>query len=216
MAPAPSARHKRTKQQWSVEYETLRRQRLFRDPPKDRTAYPLLHDAIEPHIKSFNAILEPGGLISEALKDIGTKTFLDTSTPTADADARPANRLSVRIRDVFIDKPELPPSNKFAVKTREIMPAECRERHASYRGRLRARIEYRINNDPWIESLRDFGMIPVMLRVGQQASMAKSPKTTDNGLLEQQMSLGEHDSSSTCHGERRIGRAGRIFHCEWQ
>jgi hypothetical protein len=36
------------------------------------------------------------------------------------------NRLSVRIREVYLEKAVLPASNKFSTRNREIYPAECR------------------------------------------------------------------------------------------
>ena len=162
MAPSSLSR---TETKWSSEFDTARREKLFRNPPKDHTAYPSLAAAIEPHIHSFNAILDQGGLLEQAIRDIGTKVFLD-GDPNAQPEDRPQrNRLSVRIRDVFLDKSTLPIANKFALKNRSILPAECRERHATYRGRLRIRLEYRVNQGDWHESVREMGQVPIMLRV---------------------------------------------------
>lgn len=157
---APSA----TNTQWDHEYHTLRREKLFRDPPKDRTAYPALQEAVNPHIESFNQLFRDDGkrgLLAHALEDIGTKTFLD-----GDERAGPSgkNQLSVRIKDVSLSRPQVPPSNKLA-KNREILPAECRERHVTYRGRLSATFEYRINNGDPVEFVRELGQVPVMLKV---------------------------------------------------
>jgi len=159
MAPAA------TSTQWSTEFDTARRQRLFQNPPKDRTAYPMLAASVAPHIDSFNSLFARGGLIEQALKDIGTKVFLDGNPYLAPSEDAPRNRLCVRIQEVFLDKSVLPANNKFAIKNRNILPAECRERHATYRGKLRARIEYSVNNGNWQEQVRDLGYVPLMLRV---------------------------------------------------
>lgn len=160
--------------EWSVEYDTLRRERLFRHPPKDRTAYPALAAAIRPHIDSFNALFEDTKVLEAALKDIGIKSFIDGSSGTPEEkasrreDGRRApkrNKLSVRITELFLEKAVLPASNKYSTRNREIYPAECRERHATYRGKLRARLEYRINNGEWKESVRELGQVPIMIRV---------------------------------------------------
>jgi DNA-directed RNA polymerase I subunit RPA2 len=170
MAPAP------TNTEWSVGFETLRRERLFRHPPKDRSAYPSLEDAIRPHIDSFNALFGDGKILEEALKDIGTKSFLDGDVETPEqrqarkAEGRRApkrNRLNVRIREVFLERAVLPPTNKFNTRNRNIYPAECRERHATYRGKLRARLEYQVNNGEWKESVRELGQVPLMLRTNR-------------------------------------------------
>lgn len=156
MAPAAA------RTQWSTDFDTKRRQRLFQTPPKDKTAYPALAAAIDPHIESFNSIFAQGGQIEQALKDIGTKIFLD-GDPFNPPEER--NRLYVRISDVFLEQSALPPTNKYALKDRHILPAECRERHATYRGKLRVRIEYKVNNGDWVEQVRDMGFMPIMLRV---------------------------------------------------
>lgn len=163
-----------TDSRWTADFDTLRREKLFRSPPKDHTAFPALVAAVQPHIDSFNALLDNRKLIDAALKDIGTKVFLDGDRETPDErlvrtkegrSPELRNRLSVRIREVFLEKAVLPASNKFSTSNREIMPAECRERHATYRGRLRARLEYRVNGGDWQESVRELGQVPIMLRV---------------------------------------------------
>jgi DNA-directed RNA polymerase I subunit RPA2 len=155
---APSA----TDTEWNHEYNTLRRERLFRNPPKDRSAYPLLQLAVDPHIESFDAAFESGGLIAQALADIGTKTYLD-----GDQRAAPTgrNKLTIKYKSVHLQKSQLPPSNKFAVRNREILPAECRERHVSYRGKLSATFEYRINDGDPQEFTREIGQLPLMVKV---------------------------------------------------
>ncbi|KAI9668719.1 MAG: DNA-directed RNA polymerase I subunit RPA2 [Trizodia sp. TS-e1964] len=146
---------------WSTEFDTLRRQKLFQFPPKDHSAYPALHEAIRPHIDSFNSLLQDeGGLLEHALKDIGTRTFYDGD---ANEDG-PRNALSLRIKQLFVEKAHIPATNKFSTKNRDIFPAECRERHATYRGKLRARVEYRVNNEEWREVTRELGQLPIMLR----------------------------------------------------
>lgn len=156
--PAPEGQ---TKTKWSKEFETLRREKLFRDPPRDHTPYPALKAAVAPHIESFNAIFGKDGLIAQAVRDIGPKTFLDgdsRSPPTG------KNRLTVRIKDVQVSSPQLPTSNKVS-KVREILPAECRERHVTYRGKIRVRLELSINGDPPREIYRDFGHLPLVVLV---------------------------------------------------
>ena len=157
-----------TSTKWSHEYHALRRDHLFRNPPKDRTAYPALADALQPHLDSFNALFEHK-LINAALQDIGTKVYLDKvvehSTSHGDSRiGRQYNRLHVKIQDVYLDKAALPPTNKVSTKNRKIFPAECRERHATYRGKLRARIAYKVNESDWIETDREMGHVPIMLK----------------------------------------------------
>lgn len=168
MAPA------KTDTNWSVDFDVPRRENLFRNPPNDRTAYPALADAIKPHVDSFNALFDGSKVLEAGLKDIGTKTFIDGEAETPEQKkARQAegrrppkrNKLNVRIREVFLDRPAIPMTNKFTMRTRNIYPAECRERHATYRGKLRAKIEYQVNNGDWQESTRELGQVPIMMRV---------------------------------------------------
>lgn len=164
---APSA----TKTEWSHEFDTIRRENLFRNPPEDHTAYPALQLAVDPHIESFNALFRDDGKpgqLAHALADIGTKTFFDGDERTGTAGK---NRLTIRFKDLSLLKPQVPPSNKMA-RRREVMPAECRERHVTYRGRLSATFEYSINGGDPIEFVRELGQVPVMLKVCTRTLLA--------------------------------------------
>ena len=70
-------------------------------------------------------------------------------------------------------KPQVPPTNKLFVKRRETLPSECRERHATYRGKLTARLEYRVNEGDWKEMVREAGNLPIMLRVRPQLCIGR-------------------------------------------
>ncbi|KXL42907.1 hypothetical protein M433DRAFT_70916 [Acidomyces richmondensis BFW] len=177
MAPSRANGPSTAQQKWTTEYDTRRRHQLFRDPPSDFTAFPSLAEAIRPHVDSFNAIFATNGQLHHALRDIGTKTFLDGDPSVHDAsEPRMRNRLQVRVREVFLDKSVLPPSNKLESVKREILPVECRERHVTYRGRFRGRLEYRVNNGEWRESVREFGYVPIMLRTNRCHLEGLSPK----------------------------------------
>ncbi|KKK25908.1 hypothetical protein ARAM_003160 [Aspergillus rambellii] len=142
MAPAA------TDTNWSVNYDVLRREKLFRNPPEDHTAYPSLAASIKPHVDSFNALFEDSRVLEAGLKDIGTKTFVDELVETPDE------------KNSAWRKDEKPPGATAST----IYPSECRERHATYRGKLRAKIEYRVNNADWVEAVRELGQVPIMLR----------------------------------------------------
>ncbi|KAL8812562.1 MAG: hypothetical protein Q9223_000972 [Gallowayella weberi] len=173
---AHNAHQKSIRAPWSAEFDTSRREKLFRNPPKDHTAYPALVEATQPHIQSFNALLGSIHLLAAAIKDIGTHIFLDGRTELNSRsehdgeDTEPPqrrNRLSLRIREVFVEKAVLPPTNKYSTKNRDVFPAECRERHATYRGKLRIRLEYRVNEGEWHESVRELGQVPIMLKTNR-------------------------------------------------
>jgi len=157
---APSA----TDTEWDHQFHTLRRENLFRNPPKDHTAYPALQLAVDPHLESFNGLFRDDGkpgLLAHGIADIGARTYLD-GDDRASPDGK--NRLTIRYKDVFLQKPQVPPSNKTA-RNRQVFPAECRERHVTYRGRLSATLEYRINGGDPVEFTREFGQVPVMIKV---------------------------------------------------
>lgn len=165
---APSA----TDVDWDHQYNTLRRENLFRNPPTDRSAYPALQLAIEPHLDSFNAVFREDGkpsLLDYGLADIGTKLFFDGDEASGSFGK---NKLSIRYKSVSLQKAELPHTNKFALQ-RQIFPAECRERHATYRGKLSATLEYRINDGEPHEFVRELGQIPIMVKV--QSSFPITP-----------------------------------------
>ncbi|OAL19401.1 hypothetical protein AYO20_11645 [Fonsecaea nubica] len=157
-----SATMTQTNTKWSVEYDTVRRHKLFRNTPKDRSAFPALQAAVKPHIESFNALWDEN-LIDAGLKDIGIHTVVDGDLRNPSR-AIQRNKLDLRVTELILEKPTLPPSNKFSFENRNIYPSECRERHTTYRGRLRARLQYRLNNGDWQESVRDLGQMPIMLR----------------------------------------------------
>jgi DNA-directed RNA polymerase I subunit RPA2 len=158
-----------TETSWDHEYNLLRREKLFRNPPTDHTAYPALQEAVNPHIESFNAIFRGNGdngrirgLIDEAIAEIGTKTYLDGDERAA---PQGKNRLRIRYKSVTLQKAQVPVTNKFA-KRREIIPSECRETHTSYRGKLVATLEYQINEGEKFEFVRDLGLVPILVKVG--------------------------------------------------
>jgi DNA-directed RNA polymerase I subunit RPA2 len=145
-----------------VEYNTVKRQKLFQNPPKDHSAFPALAAAVKPHIESFNALFDQG-LLDESLKDIGIHTAVD-GDPRDTSRATPRNKLDLQVTEIMLDKSRLPDANKISTRNREVYPSECRERHVSYRGKLRARLRYRVNNAEWKETIREVGNLPIMLR----------------------------------------------------
>src|SRR5436309_7990589 len=100
-----------TDTEWTASFDTLRRENLFRNPPRDKTAYPALQVAVQPHIESFNAVLDQGGLLELGLRDIGTKAFFDGAE---DGPYPLGNKLSYRIKECFVETPRIPPTNKFS------------------------------------------------------------------------------------------------------
>ncbi|KAI9048357.1 hypothetical protein LZ554_008149 [Drepanopeziza brunnea f. sp. 'monogermtubi'] len=149
-----------TDTKWSVEYDTLRRENLFRNPPKDHSAYPALKDAVAPHIESFNALFGENGTIAHGLLDIGEKVYFDGDDREGPAGK---NSLSLRAVQFVLSRPMLPPNNKYSTRNREILPSECRERHVTYRADMAVQFEFRINNGDPQTFFRSFGKLPLMV-----------------------------------------------------
>lgn len=143
-----------------AQFRTLELEKRFQNPPKDKSAYPLLADAVAPHIGSFNALSEGpgGGLLAMAAKDIGTMVVFDSNSPD-----RLGNKLLVRIELVLLAKPAVSHSDKLSLN-RKTFPSECRERMASYRARLLLKVAWRVNEGEEVAEIREAGQVPVMLR----------------------------------------------------
>lgn len=143
-----------------AQFRTLERESRFRNPPKDKSAYPLLADAVSPHIGSFNALTEGpgGGLLNLGVQDIGTKTIFDSN----DTD-RLGNKLSIRVESVQLTKPAVPANDKLSMN-RRTYPSECRERMTSYRSRLMLKVTWSVNDGEEVSEVREAGQIPIMLK----------------------------------------------------
>ncbi|KAF7504758.1 DNA-directed RNA polymerase I subunit RPA2 [Endocarpon pusillum] len=191
----------RTSTEWSVEFDTLRRQNLFKSPPSDRSAYPALAAAVRPHVESFNALFENQKFVEEGLLDTGIHTVVDGDPRDTNRDLA-RNRLDLRVADVVLEKPVLPASNKFSVRCREILPSECRERHVSYRGKLKAKLQWRTNNGDWSESWREFGQMPIMLRTNR----CHLQKYTPSQLVQHKEESEEQGGYFIINGNERLIR----------
>lgn len=68
-------------------FNTLAREKSFRNPPKNGSTYNILNEFVTPHTESFNSLFDDSGLpsgdgdgrgiLSLALKDIGERTVFD-------------------------------------------------------------------------------------------------------------------------------------------
>jgi DNA-directed RNA polymerase I subunit RPA2 len=73
------------------------------------------------------------------------------------------DRIKLELVSCQIAKPTIPPSN-VQVLDRRIYPAECRQRHGTYKGMVTATMRWEINGIGRPEITRDIGEIPIMLR----------------------------------------------------
>ena len=77
-------------------FDTLRREKLFKQPPKKGSSYQILNEFVAPHIESFNSLFDDSGLpsgdgdgkglINLALKDIGERVIFDGSRAEGTSD----------------------------------------------------------------------------------------------------------------------------------
>ncbi|SCU81962.1 LAFA_0C08218g1_1 [Lachancea sp. 'fantastica'] len=149
----------------TADFRTLERENRFKNPPKDKSAYPLLQEAVEPHIGSFNALTEgpDGGLLNQAVKDIGEKVIFDGAKSVDNPDYM-GNKLSLSVEQVSIAKPTSNDGVSSAVE-RKIFPAESRQRLSSYRGKLLLKLKWSVNNgEETLTEIKDCGGLPVMLK----------------------------------------------------
>lgn len=145
----------------TAQFRTLEREKRFQNPPKDKSAYPMLEAAVAPHVGSFNQLVENDsneGLLNMAVKDIGYKTMFDS----VDTD-RLGNKLRIRVDAVEITKPTIPNNDKLSIN-QKTLPYECRERMMSYKGKLRLKVAYSVNDEPEVTEFRECGLLPVMLK----------------------------------------------------
>ncbi|GMM53943.1 hypothetical protein DAKH74_005590 [Maudiozyma humilis] len=154
----------------TADFRTLERENRFINPPKDKSAYPLLAEAVEPHVGSFNALTEGlgGGLLNLGVKDIGEKVIFDGKPESTDPDHINSkylgNKLSVSVEQVSITKPMSNDGVSAAVE-RKVFPTEARQRLSSYKGKLLLKLKWSVNDgEESFTEVRDCGGLPVMLQ----------------------------------------------------
>ncbi|KAK6198040.1 DNA-directed RNA polymerase I [Scheffersomyces amazonensis] len=160
----------------SAQFRTLEREDRFRNPPKsNQDIYPLLKDAIEPHLDSFNALTEGphGGLLNMAVADIGTKTIFDTNN---DATGRLGNKLNIRVDSVQLVKPAVNANDKLSIN-RKTLPYECRERMSTYKARLLLKVAWTVNDSgEEVSEIREVGQLPIMVNSNRCHLQGLSPQ----------------------------------------
>ena len=153
----------------TAHFRTLERENRFINPPKDKSAYPLLQEAVQPHIGSFNALTEgsDGGLLNQGVQDIGEKVIFDGKSIAGEEDINSGylgNKLSLSVEQVSIAKPTSNDGISAAVE-RKFYPSEARQRLTSYRGKLLLKLKWSVNNGEEVYTdTRDCGGLPVMLQ----------------------------------------------------
>ncbi|KAF8524756.1 beta and beta-prime subunits of DNA dependent RNA-polymerase [Gautieria morchelliformis] len=167
-SPSPSILRTRP-QHAPHSFHTLSREAQFVRPTTTGPDIPILTSPsfVAPHIESFNALFDDSGLprgdgdgsglLSLALQEVTERVVRDGN------DGKSGNRLAIWIESVAIGRPMVPEKDRQAIE-RRVFPSEARERLTSYRGRMSAKICWRVNNNPPESSTRDCGLVPVMVR----------------------------------------------------
>ncbi|GMM31362.1 DNA-directed RNA polymerase I core subunit [Martiniozyma asiatica (nom. inval.)] len=164
-----------------AQFRTLEREQRFKNPPKDKSAFPLLYQAVQPHVGSFDALTEgpSGGLLNIAVKDLGTTTIFDVADPNRIG----PNKLNIRVDSVQISRPEVPFQDKLTTN-RDTYPSECRERMISYKGKLSLKLAWSINDGDEQSEVRDCGLLPVMVQSNRCHLKGMSPDQLVNAREE--------------------------------
>ncbi|XP_001606574.2 DNA-directed RNA polymerase I subunit RPA2 [Nasonia vitripennis] len=112
---------------------------------------PLLQRLGAPHIDSFNYALGQG--LTEAIDNL-LPVYLTLAS---------GDRIELRIEDVTINHPTVP-SGTIGVKNHKIYPTECRQRAATYKGKINAKIGWSINGRKQETVERSLGEVPIMVK----------------------------------------------------
>ncbi|RPD67372.1 beta and beta-prime subunits of DNA dependent RNA-polymerase [Lentinus tigrinus ALCF2SS1-7] len=156
-------------------FNTLEREKKFKNPPKDASVVPILNEFVTPHLESFNALFDDSGLpagdgdgkglLHLGLEDIGKRVVFD-GKGTVGAESGQmgwGNRLTMWYEQVSVARPMVPERDRDAVE-RRVFPTEARERLTSYRGRMMVKICWQVNDGPVETEMRDCGLLPIMVR----------------------------------------------------
>ena len=97
-------------------FNTLEREKYFKNPPKDAAVVPILNEFLTPHIESFNALFSNSGLpisseheeknvglLGLALKDIDDRVVFDRISGTNE------QGVGNRLRSKSLDYPSFDP-----------------------------------------------------------------------------------------------------------
>ena len=176
----------------SAPFNTLSRERYAVNPSTKSSPYPSLAQLGAPHLDSFNSIFDfpsislskslpsfnssspdplSGGLLGMVtsnldpviLFDGSTKDF-STSSVSSSKNSSLGNKLEVWIDGIQVGKPGISDLAK-DTKERLLFPTECRERQLTYQSKISVRVCTRYNGGEVIKEVRQFGSMPIMVRV---------------------------------------------------
>ena len=133
-------------------FRTTELQGTLSNASNKESAYPDLHSLIEPHLASYNAILEQS-LLNRALFHMEQRVILDGA----------GNRIRFWLEDPKLDLPSKA-DREYLSPDCSVYPRDCRVRGTTYASKLTVSICYQINEDPIVILPRQMGMVPVMVK----------------------------------------------------
>lgn len=95
--------------------------------------------------------------------NVGLDKAVDNLIPV-EFDLPNQDRICLSIEGVSIDRPCVP-AGTVGVRDPRIFPTECRQRAATYKGRLVAHIGWKLNGNEQKSFSKDLGEIPIMVKV---------------------------------------------------
>ncbi|XP_072933735.1 DNA-directed RNA polymerase I subunit RPA2 [Epargyreus clarus] len=120
----------------------------YRKPPK--TANPYLQCLGAPHIDSFNYMLQDG--LKAAIADLIPAEF----------ELPKGERVKITIDEAAFAKPSVP-IEAVGVKSQRVLPTECRQRAATYKGEFKIRLTFEVDGRS-ISVDRSMGNLPIMIK----------------------------------------------------
>ncbi|CAL1700117.1 unnamed protein product [Somion occarium] len=171
----PDGSFPRTEVKIKDTFDTIQREKNFKNPPQKGHSVPILNEFVTPHLESFNALFDDSGLpagdgdgrglLSLGLKDIGERVVFDGRGEIGSVSGQRGwgNRLSFWYESVSVARPMVPEKDQQA-RERRVFPSEARERLTSYRGRMSVKLCWRLNDNPIESETRDCGLLPIMVR----------------------------------------------------
>ncbi|KAF9823572.1 hypothetical protein SFRURICE_011878 [Spodoptera frugiperda] len=120
----------------------------YRKPPK--IANPYLQCLGAPHIDSFNYMLQDG--LQAAIADLVPSEF----------EVPGGERVKITIDEAGFAKPSVP-MEAVGVKNQIVLPTECRQRAATYKGDFKIRLTLKID-EKCITVDRSLGSLPIMVK----------------------------------------------------
>lgn len=105
----------------------------------------------EPHVRSFNYFINKG--LSQIVDDLIPVEFVLND-----------QRIKLTVTNYSLSNPQVP-LGTIAVKSTFVFPTECRQRGATYKGKLYVDVDWFIDDVRQQPFQKDLGDIPIMVKV---------------------------------------------------